>query len=199
MSSAPELTSPSRETVALVRALMERDSNTGEHCKRTHALSLELGKAAALSAGEIANLALAARLHDIGKIGIPDSVLLKRGRLEPDELAVMRTHPRRGYEILAVIPDDDHAAVAEAVLRHHECFDGSGYPDGLKGEEVPGLYHDYVRHGDAWRLVPVFHHNLLDVITMAELLAALCGHDPARSRSGRNPVPWSQGESLTPP
>jgi len=126
-----------KETVALVRALLERDQNTGEHCNRTHALSLELGRAAALSSAGLASLGLAAQLHDIGKIGIPDRVLLKPGRLAPNELAVMKTHPQRGHDILAVVPDESLAAVAEAVLRHHEGFDGSGYPGGLKGEEIP--------------------------------------------------------------
>jgi len=135
-STPPNLT---KQTAALVRALLERDANTGEHCGRTHALSLELGRAASLSASALANLGLAAQLHDIGKIGIPDRVLLKPGRLEPSELAVMKTHPQRGYEILAMVPDEDIAVVAEAVLRHHEGFDGGGYPGGLKGEEIPAI------------------------------------------------------------
>ena len=132
----PNLT---KETVALVRALLERDPNTGEHCNRTHVLSLELGRAAALSASTLANLGLAAQLHDIGKIGIPDRVLLKPGRLEPNELAEMKTHPQRGYDILSVVPDDALAVVAEAVLHHHEGFDGNGYPGKLRGEEIPAL------------------------------------------------------------
>jgi HD-GYP domain-containing protein (c-di-GMP phosphodiesterase class II) len=133
-SIPPDMT---KETVALVRALLERDQNTGEHCNRTHALSLELGKAAALSSTNLARLGMAAQLHDIGKIGIPDRVLLKPGRLEPNELAVMKTHPQRGYDILTVVPDDSLAPVAEAVLRHHEWFGGGGYPGALKGEEIP--------------------------------------------------------------
>ncbi|HUL66665.1 MAG TPA: HD domain-containing phosphohydrolase [Burkholderiaceae bacterium] len=135
-ATLPNLT---KETVALVRALLERDSNTGEHCNRTHALSLELGRAAALSASTLTSLGLAAQLHDIGKIGIPDRVLLKPGRLEPHELAEMKTHPQRGYDILAVVPDGSLAVIAEAVLRHHEGFDGNGYPGKLKGEEIPAL------------------------------------------------------------
>jgi HD-GYP domain-containing protein (c-di-GMP phosphodiesterase class II) len=135
-STLPELP---REVVALVQALLERDSNTGEHCTRTHVLSLELGRAAALSSTGLASLGLAARLHDIGKIGIPDRVLLKPGRLEPGELDVMRTHPQRGYDILAVVPDDAMRAIAHAVLHHHEGFDGSGYPAALAGEAIPVL------------------------------------------------------------
>ncbi|RZU02442.1 HD-GYP domain-containing protein [Rivibacter subsaxonicus] len=134
--SLPHLT---RETVALVRALLERDPDTGEHCDRTHALALELGRAVALPAAALCSLGLAAQLHDIGKIGIPDRVLLKQGRLESDELLVMKTHPQRGHDILAVVPDATLAVVAEAVLRHHEGYDGNGYPGGLKGEAIPVL------------------------------------------------------------
>jgi hypothetical protein len=69
----------------------------------------------------------------------------------------------------------------------------------VPSEEVPGLYHDYVRHGDPWRLVPVFHHNLLDVITMGEILSALCGAAPTGARRERNAGSDAELESLTPP
>jgi HD-GYP domain-containing protein (c-di-GMP phosphodiesterase class II) len=129
----------SRGTVALVRALADRDPNTGEHCDRTQALCLELGKAAALPEAMLATLGLATQLHDIGKIAIPDHILLKQGRLNPDELAVMRTHAQRGFDILMAIPDERLALIAEAVLRHHERFDGNGYPGRLAGEAIPIL------------------------------------------------------------
>jgi HD-GYP domain-containing protein (c-di-GMP phosphodiesterase class II) len=128
-----------RETAAVLSALRERDGNTFDHCERTCALAIETGRAIGVSAAELAILRLAAELHDVGKIGIPDRVLLKPGRLDPEELAVMRTHPRRGHDILAAIQDEQIAALAAVVLRHHEAVDGSGYPDGLKGEEIPVL------------------------------------------------------------
>ena len=128
-----------RETAAVLSALRERDENTYEHCGRTCALAVETGRAVAVSETELSILHLAAELHDVGKIGIPDRVLLKPGRLDADELRVMRTHPRRGHDILASIPDEQIARVAAVVLRHHEAVDGSGYPDGLKGEEIPVL------------------------------------------------------------
>src|SRR5262250_1792784 len=93
------------KTVALVKALRERDDNTGGHSDRTRALCIEIGRACGLSAAELDTLYLAAQLHDLGKIGIPDRVLLKPGRLDDDELQVMRTHARRGHDILAAIPD----------------------------------------------------------------------------------------------
>ncbi|HEX4233354.1 MAG TPA: HD domain-containing phosphohydrolase [Caldimonas sp.] len=129
----------SAKTVALACALGQRDGNTGAHSERTSALALELGRAAALSSATLATLGLAAQLHDVGKIGIPDAVLLKTGRLEPAELEIMRTHPQRGYEILSAVPDEGISAVAEPVLHHHEHFAGSGYPGRLKGEEIPLL------------------------------------------------------------
>jgi HD-GYP domain-containing protein (c-di-GMP phosphodiesterase class II) len=128
-----------RETAAVLSALRARDENTFDHCGRTCALSVETGKAVGVSATELSILRLAAELHDVGKIGIPDRILLKPGRLDAEELRVMRTHPRRGHDILASIPDEHVAAVAAIVLRHHEAVDGSGYPDGLRGEEIPVL------------------------------------------------------------
>lgn len=128
-----------RETAAVIRALRERDQNTSAHCARTCALSVETGKACGLSSSDLATLKLAAELHDIGKIGIPDRVLLKPGRLDDEEMRIMRTHARRGHDILASIADDQIAAVATVVLHHHEAVDGNGYPDGLKGEAIPIL------------------------------------------------------------
>ena len=128
-----------RETAAVLRALRERDENTSAHCERTCALSVETGRACGLSSEELAVLRWAAELHDIGKIGIPDRVLHKPGRLDNDELAVMRTHPGRGHAILSSIPDSRMASIATVVLHHHEAIDGGGYPQGLRGEEIPVL------------------------------------------------------------
>jgi HD-GYP domain-containing protein (c-di-GMP phosphodiesterase class II) len=136
MSDIDDLTS---KTVALIRALRERDDNTGGHSDRTRVLAIEIGKACRLSASELDTLSLAAHLHDLGKIGIPDSVLLKPGRLDDEEMQVMRSHPQRGHDILASIPDPEVAAVANVVLHHHEGFDGKGYPNGLRGEEIPPM------------------------------------------------------------
>ena len=128
-----------RETVAIIQALRERDENTSEHCGRTRELALQTGRACGISSSELATLKLAADLHDVGKIGIPDRVLLKPGRLDDEEMRVMRTHPRRGHDILASIGGERIAKVAKVVLHHHEAVDGSGYPDGLKEESIPLL------------------------------------------------------------
>lgn len=128
-----------RETAAVLRALHERDGDTSVHCSRTCALSIETGRALGLPSTELATLRLAAELHDVGKIGVPDRILFKPGRLDEEELRVMRTHPRRGHDILISIPDARIAMVATIVLGHHEAVDGSGYPDGLKGEDIPAL------------------------------------------------------------
>jgi two-component system response regulator RpfG len=86
---------------------------------------------------EVRMLELAAPLHDIGKIGIPDAILLKRGQLTADELSVMRTHPQIGFEILR----DSHSKFiqlgASIALHHHERWDGCGYPDSLAGNQIP--------------------------------------------------------------
>jgi HD-GYP domain-containing protein (c-di-GMP phosphodiesterase class II) len=128
-----------RRTAAVARAVRERDESTFTHCDRTCALALHTGRSIGLAADELGVLRWAAELHDIGKIGIPDSVLFKPGRLDDAELHVMRTHPRRGHDILCAVEDDDLARVAAVVLHHHEAIDGNGYPDGLKGESIPIL------------------------------------------------------------
>lgn len=128
-----------RETAAVMSALRVRDENTHAHCNRTGALCLEIGRAMGLSSGELTILRLAGELHDIGKIGMPDHILFKPGRLDEEELHTMRTHPRRGHDILASIPEPQFRDVATVVLHHHEAIDGSGYPDGLSGEGIPLL------------------------------------------------------------
>jgi HD-GYP domain-containing protein (c-di-GMP phosphodiesterase class II) len=128
-----------RATAAVHRALRERDENTSDHSGRTCCLALETGQACGLSADDLATLKLAAELHDVGKIGIPDRVLLKPGRLDDEEMRVMRTHPRRGHDILASIGGERIAKVATIVLHHHEAVDGSGYPDGLREASIPLL------------------------------------------------------------
>lgn len=128
-----------RETTALISALRKRDPTTADHCDRTCNLSVELGRACGLMTDDLSQLALAAQLHDVGKIVIPDSILLKPGRLDDEETRLMRLHSRKGFDILSAIPDKQAAAVAKAALHHHEAADGSGYPDGLKGESIPVL------------------------------------------------------------
>ncbi len=122
---------------ALFTGLGDRDLYSAEHCKRTTALATELGRRCGLSDHQLDLLLAAASVHDIGKIGIPDSVLLKRGRLTSKEWTVMKTHAEIGSNLLAVFPVKDMDQVVAAVRHHHEGFDGKGYPDGLAGESIP--------------------------------------------------------------
>src|ERR1019366_93217 len=87
------------------------------------------------SADQLKQLERGAYLHDIGKIGIPDLILLKPGKLTPEETAIMRTHVRIGYELMSRVAFLSSAA--QVVLTHQECYDGTGYPQGLVGEEIP--------------------------------------------------------------
>jgi putative two-component system response regulator len=120
---------------ALGNAIEARDSGMEGHCERLSALAIRLGESAGLSREDLEQIRLGAVLHDIGKIGIPDSVLLKAGPLAPDELAFMRTHTLIGDRLLA--PLELLAGVRPIVRHHHERWDGAGYPDGLAGEAIP--------------------------------------------------------------
>lgn len=128
-----------RLATVLGAALHERDAYTRQHGDRVMQVALALGRRIGLDAEELGRLHAAAMLHDIGKIGIPDDVLLNPGVLDPAQRAVMRSHAERGEKILRAISGDDAVMVAEAVRHHHEEFDGSGYPDNLGGEDIPVL------------------------------------------------------------
>lgn len=120
---------------ALANALEARDEHTRGHSERVAELARRLALAAGLPAPVAELVAQAARLHDLGKIGIPESVLRKPGPLTPGEWEVMRSHPLTGARILA--PLEFFGEGACIVRHHHERQDGSGYPDGLRGENVP--------------------------------------------------------------
>ena len=117
--------------------LAERDPHTFDHAQRLQELALSLGKKVGLSEYQLGNLKLLALLHDIGKIGIPDSILFKTYILTPSEWKKMREHSRIGYRMAKNIPD--FAPIAQEILYHHERWDGTGYPEGLKGEKIPLL------------------------------------------------------------
>ena len=119
----------------LTAALAERDSTTKKHAERLQKLCPDLGKRIGLSSRDQDELALLARVHDLGKVGIPDSILFKRGPLTPEERAIMQEHPEKGYRIASSSPE--LAPIARLVLCHHERWDGQGYPLGLKGEDIP--------------------------------------------------------------
>ncbi len=116
-------------------ALQARDICTHAHCQRVISYSLTLGRLMGLSGHDLVTLERGVFLHDIGKIHMPDSVLLKPGLLSAAERTVIQQHAAIGFEMLRPIPLLNDAA--EIVLSHHERYNGSGYPRGLSGEEIP--------------------------------------------------------------
>lgn len=120
---------------ALAAALDAREHETGLHSKRVACHTMVLAKRFSDDEIILRQVYWGALLHDIGKIGIPDAILLKEGPLTPEEWKVMRQHPEIGRQILAGVPH--LAQAAEIVLCHEERFDGSGYPQGLAGEAIP--------------------------------------------------------------
>ncbi len=120
---------------AFVNAIDAREHEVGSHSLRVTEFSLVIGNAHGLRGKDLVDLYCGALLHDIGKIGIPDAVLLKAGPLDPRELEIMHHHPEIGFRIIHHIGYFRRAA--EIIRTHHEHFDGSGYPRGLKAEEIP--------------------------------------------------------------
>jgi len=123
----------------LAAVIEERDQYTYGHSRRVTVLALQLGISLGLDMERMRQLRLAAILHDIGKVGIPDAVLLKPEKLTAAELALIREHPAKGGRILRQLEDARLAPVIFAVEHHHERYDGSGYPGGLAGEAIPFL------------------------------------------------------------
>jgi putative nucleotidyltransferase with HDIG domain len=120
---------------ALGDALDLKDAETEGHSRRVTAFTIAIARKMGLTKEEINVIARGAFLHDIGKMAIPDAILLKPGKLTDDEMAIMREHSYRGYKIISRIPF--LAEAAEIVYSHQERYDGLGYPRGLKGDEIP--------------------------------------------------------------
>jgi HD-GYP domain-containing protein (c-di-GMP phosphodiesterase class II) len=128
-----------QQTIEAVEAMADMvdmcDRYTADHSKRVAANTAIIASAMGMGRDEVATLRLAARVHDLGKIGLPDGILRKEGRLSPEECALMQEHPRRGYEILAKFPQ--YRKGREIVLMHHERVDGKGYPNGVGADRIP--------------------------------------------------------------
>lgn len=122
---------------ALAQSVEARDHYTGMHCQRLSTYSVALGKALGLPRTDLLALYRGGYLHDIGKIAIPDSILFKKGKLDEQEWVVMRMHTIKGEEICS--PMKTLAPVLPIIRNHHERWDGTGYPDGLRGERIPLL------------------------------------------------------------
>jgi len=116
-------------------ALDLKEGSSGSHSKRVCAFSIGIARALGIPPDRVAMIARGAFLHDIGKMAIPDQILLKRGTLDADETAIMREHCLKGYQIVRKI--SFLAEAAEIVYAHHERYDGTGYPRGMKGKEIP--------------------------------------------------------------
>lgn len=142
---------------SLIQALEARDSYTRGHSECVAAISVAMAKAMGYSTEDIQKINLCAKLHDIGKIGISDLVLLKPGKLSADEFALIKEHPATGADILSPIPS--MAEIIPGVLQHHEKMDGTGYPQGLTGDQI----HPWAR-----------------IIAVADVFHALTSHRPYR-------------------
>ena len=124
------------ETIfAIAKAVDAKDERTSQHSQRVALYSVMIAQTLGLSEKDCESVRKTALMHDLGKIGIPDSILNKPARLTDEEYAIMKTHTLRGADILKDFTLIDH--VVEGALHHHERYDGRGYPDGLKGEEIP--------------------------------------------------------------
>ncbi len=133
-----ELKDASREMILrLVTAAEFRDDDTGAHIKRMSLYARELAERMDLRPEFVEHVAMASTMHDVGKIGIPDNILLKPGPLNKEEFEIMKSHTVIGEKILCGSSHANIRMAASIALNHHERWDGSGYPNGLKGEEIP--------------------------------------------------------------
>ena len=121
--------------ISLGRSIEARDSYTQGHCERLSHLAVRLGKRIGLSDDQCAALRVAGTIHDIGKVVVPDAVLMKPGRLTFEEMKVIKQHPLEGERICSPLKSLRRAL--PIIRHHHERLDGSGYPDGLRGERIP--------------------------------------------------------------
>lgn len=126
-----------RYTKALMVALGYRDSLTRLHSERVQGLAEEVGLRCGLSKNEIYTIRIAASFHDIGKIGIPDHILLKPAQLDEDEFEIIKQHSEIGEKIMSSTELDGSQHIALLIRHHHEHYNGMGYPDRLSGENIP--------------------------------------------------------------
>jgi putative nucleotidyltransferase with HDIG domain len=148
LESSRELEATLLETIETLNAAVEaRDPYTAGHSQRVRRVSLAVGRELRLTPKQLGALATAALFHDIGKIGMPDSILTKPERLDRAEQIVMREHAARGAEIVSRI--SSLKGCVPAIRHHHERWDGLGYPDGLSGKEIP-IEAAIIAIADAW-------------------------------------------------
>jgi len=156
-------------------ALHERDPHTRFHCDRVGLLTCEIGIACDLSKADLTVLRISSALHDIGKIGIPDKILLKATSFDQDEWEIMKTHSARGQRIVDATLLTNSAEIGTIIRHHHEYFNGAGYPDGLAGESIPLLSRilSIADSYDAMATLRVYqrdrnHHEIMEVLRSEE-------------------------------
>ena len=132
---------------ALTAAIDAKDSYTFTHSLNVSKYAVILAEALGMNATDVEIVRIAGLLHDIGKISIPEHILQKTSRLEPEEYAIMKTHVENSTKMIRYLPNMDY--VIPAVVGHHERYDGKGYPDGLAGEAIP-LYARIIAVADAY-------------------------------------------------
>ena len=120
---------------ALARAAESRETHASGHGEAVAQYCEMIGRALGLSPDEVRELGFAGRVHDVGKIFVPERILNKRGSLTEEEFELLKVHPQLGGEILTTLPNGER--IKKAVECHHECSDGSGYPSALRGDEIP--------------------------------------------------------------
>lgn len=128
----------------LLAKIEQKDNITSSHCSKTSNYALKLGCTMGLNKEDLSLLEISAALHDVGKINVPDEILLKPSRLTLDEYEIIKMHSIWGAEIVENFLEEEQASengatLAQTIRHHHERYDGSGYPDGLKGEDIPLL------------------------------------------------------------
>jgi HD-GYP domain-containing protein (c-di-GMP phosphodiesterase class II) len=155
---------------ALASAIDARDPSTRRHSDHVSSIAVEIGQVMRLSESELEQLEWAGLLHDIGKIGIRDAVLLKPARLTREERILMNEHPAKGEEILKEV--DQLARERPLIRHHHEWFNGSGYPDRLVGEEIP-LLARVLHVADAFEAMTASRPYRLIPLSTSEALAEL--------------------------
>ncbi len=154
---------------ALIEAIEAKDPYTRGHSERVQGIATRIGSTSGLTSRDVEDISWGALLHDVGKIGIPDRVLCKAGRLTQEEYTLVKVHAERSYQILRHIEQIGRNAV-ETARYHHERFDGSGYPQGLRGYEIP-------RHARVTSVADTY-----DAITSSRAYRPGLSHEEAMSR-----------------